>query len=814
MFLVVVVVVVSDNGFDPERIIKVVVIIDERNDDYAFFFVMSRPLFRVVSSRKISQSQLFGSFNNNTDNKKRDKKEKRREKRAPKKLHKIFNSRERRRRRRTPTTTHFEMISTRYDRQMRLWGENGQKLLSSAKILVLDSGATSAEAAKNLILGGISQLTMCDSPKRLVEERDLGNNFMTSLSFFKSSSTNSDEKGDDEEVLERTKRIKRGDMVCKHLKLLNRNVEVNFWEEDPREMIERFRRGEEEKEEDKEDKEEKGTQELRHHRLQDFDVILASQLDEPTMIKLDDICQKLGKKLLTLRSNGCFGTVKISGAKTHCVVEAKPENRKMDLRLSESGVFTELEEFAENFEDLEAMDEQRFAHVPWAVLLLVAKKRFDEKQRQTLEDGDYEAQKQFKEFLKSMRRTKTELNFEEALENVRMAWQKPEVPENVSEFFEKLPRKFRSVTEEGDGVAMMETETTLSSSDVVSITDVGASDVSTKLFWIFVAALEEFTKRNKKFLPLDAGALPDMTSTTDAFVGLQRVYLEKAQKDQREMLRIVKETIVPNLKTTTRSNDNNSISCSHGSKIVDVIEKDVDEKQLEEFCIKFCKNARDIRFVSFTSLADERDIWRWENKPEHEGKKAQVASFLAVDSPQRVCAYSYALLRASDAFEAKLCRKAGTYAPEEGVDNVVASSGTEKGKSMLFHRMTSDCAELRALVTKNLEAAMFQSFSTSTSPTKMDVVERPPSNDADDVNDDGGNGSNIIKAAKAEEAGKFLERLAWEVVRSQGGEIHAVASVVGGVASQEAIKLITGQFVPSHGRVCVHLADGSSAVLP
>ena len=179
-----------------------------------------------------------------------------------------------------------------------------------------------------------------------------------------------------------------------------------------------------------------------------------------------------------------------------------------------------------------------------------------------------------------------------------------------------------------------------------------------------------------------------------------------------------------------------------------------------------------------------------------------------------MCAYSYALLRASNAFEAKVCRKAGTYAPEEGVDNVVASSGTEKGKSMLFHRMTSDCAELRALVTKNLEAAMFQSFSTSTSPTKMDVVERPPSNDADDVNDDGGNGSNIIKAAKAEEAGKFLERLAWEVVRSQGGEIHAVASVVGGVASQEAIKLITGQFVPSHGRVCVHLADGSSAVLP
>ena len=55
--------------------------------------------------------------------------------------------------------------------------------------------------------------------------------------------------------------------------------------------------------------------------------------------------------------------------------EAKPENRKLDLRLSESGTFKELSEYADKFEDLEAMDE-KFAHVPWAVLVLVAKKRF------------------------------------------------------------------------------------------------------------------------------------------------------------------------------------------------------------------------------------------------------------------------------------------------------------------------------------------------------------------------------------------------------------------------------------------------------
>ena len=114
------------------------------------------------------------------------------------------------------------------------------------------------------------------------------------------------------------------------------------------------------------------------------------------------------------------------------------------------------------------MDDKRCAHVAWEVLVLVEKKRFKNRKK-TLEE-DYEAQKEFKEFLKSMRRTKTELNFEEALENVRTEWQKPEVPENVSECFEKLPREFRR---DEDEPMMMDAETDVSSfSNVVSLADV------------------------------------------------------------------------------------------------------------------------------------------------------------------------------------------------------------------------------------------------------------------------------------------------------------------------------------------------------
>ena len=45
--------------------------------------------------------------------------------------------------------------SDKYDRQLRLWGSNGQRSLSRAKILLFNANATGTETLKNLILPGI-----------------------------------------------------------------------------------------------------------------------------------------------------------------------------------------------------------------------------------------------------------------------------------------------------------------------------------------------------------------------------------------------------------------------------------------------------------------------------------------------------------------------------------------------------------------------------------------------------------------------------------------------------------------------------------
>lgn len=63
----------------------------------------------------------------------------------------------------------------KYDRQLRLWGSDGQKKLSEASILLINATAAGTEALKNLILPGVGFITILDD--KLIEQRDLGSIF-------------------------------------------------------------------------------------------------------------------------------------------------------------------------------------------------------------------------------------------------------------------------------------------------------------------------------------------------------------------------------------------------------------------------------------------------------------------------------------------------------------------------------------------------------------------------------------------------------------------------------------------------------------
>lgn len=65
-----------------------------------------------------------------------------------------------------------------YDRQIRLWGLEAQKRIKTALILVINLGAVGTEIAKNLVLGGVGSLTICDNHD--VDEDDFCGGFYVS----------------------------------------------------------------------------------------------------------------------------------------------------------------------------------------------------------------------------------------------------------------------------------------------------------------------------------------------------------------------------------------------------------------------------------------------------------------------------------------------------------------------------------------------------------------------------------------------------------------------------------------------------------
>lgn len=155
--------------------------------------------------------------------------------------------------------------SIRYDRGIRIWGEHGQSALEQARICLLNSSATGAEALKNMVLGGINSFTIVDS--NIVDECDLGNNFLVTPGSIGAS---------------------RAQVVTECLKELNDAVQGSFVEETPRNLIQN-----------------------KPDFFQRFDIVIGTQLLESDEILLDSICRENGVLLVLVRAYGLVGILKV-----------------------------------------------------------------------------------------------------------------------------------------------------------------------------------------------------------------------------------------------------------------------------------------------------------------------------------------------------------------------------------------------------------------------------------------------------------------------------------------------------------------------
>ncbi|GER43097.1 NEDD8-activating enzyme E1 regulatory subunit [Striga asiatica] len=506
---------------------------------------------------------------------------------------------------------------TKYDRQLRIWGEQGQAALEKSSICLLNCGPTGSETLKNLVLGGVGSITVVDGSK--VELGDLGNNFMV-----------------DESSVGQSK----AKTVCAFLEELNDAVKAKFIEEYPEKIIE-----------------------SNPSFFSQFTLVVATQLVEHSMVKLDRICRDSNVMLIFARSYGLTGLVRIS-VKEHAVIESKPDHFLDDLRLNNP--WPELRRFAETI-DLDTSDPVVHKHTPYVIILIKMADEWAKTHNGNL-PSTREEKKVFKDLIKAKMIASDEDNYKEAIE----ASFKVFSPRGIS------PELLQII------------------SDSCAEVNSNSSD-----FWVLVAALKA---------PLE-GAMPDMTSSTELYVNLQKIYQAKAEADF-----LVMETYM--------------------RKILKKIGRDPDS--IPKATIKsFCKNARKLKVRRYRSIEDE-----------YSSPVQQELQKYLTDEDYSMAVGFYILLRAVDRFAANYNSFPGQFDGETDED---------------ISRLKTTAVAL--------------------------------------LNDLGCNGSTLT------------EDLINEMCRYGASELHAVAAFIGGIASQEAIKLITRQFVPLSGTFIFNGVDHKSQLL-
>ncbi|KAM0751876.1 hypothetical protein T439DRAFT_325070 [Meredithblackwellia eburnea MCA 4105] len=147
-----------------------------------------------------------------------------------------------------------------YDRQIRLWGVEAQNKMRTSSVLLLTLRGIAVEIAKNIVLAGIGNLTLLDDKD--VSEEDLGANFFLR-----------------EEDVGR----KRVQAAAPRIQALNPRVSIKTETDSALTSDDDF--------------------------LSQFDLVVVTEIDAPSLIELNKRTRKLNKKLFAASSIGMDGWI-------------------------------------------------------------------------------------------------------------------------------------------------------------------------------------------------------------------------------------------------------------------------------------------------------------------------------------------------------------------------------------------------------------------------------------------------------------------------------------------------------------------------
>jgi Dinucleotide-utilizing enzymes involved in molybdopterin and thiamine biosynthesis family 2 len=232
----------------------------------------------------------------------------------------------------------------KYDRQLRLWGTNGQRKLAECCVVLINATAAGTETLKNLVLPGIGSFHIIDDAKDSPAPQK--NAPFSNFFVFHTTET----KVDNVDCRAKS----RAEIATQHLLELNPDVAGSFSAVDSLECADYASI--------------LSSLATRHGSL----LVVAADLPSCVLLPISNLCwnglgggddddggscstrigQNMGAiPLIIVKSYGLIGSVRIQ-TQRHAIIESKPDNPKPDLRLASTlrnpASFPELQRLADD----------------------------------------------------------------------------------------------------------------------------------------------------------------------------------------------------------------------------------------------------------------------------------------------------------------------------------------------------------------------------------------------------------------------------------------------------------------------------------
>eukprot|EP01084_Bolivina_argentea_P155493 270965_1 len=271
----------------------------------------------------------------------------------------------------------------KYDRQMRLWGAHGQKLLEEGKICMLGSNVAASETLKNCVLPAVGIFTIIDDTDVTIS--DLGNNFFVTQDDVGKKRA----KVVSEWLLEMNPDVS-GEAICRnYIELIN--TDLNYFKQ--------------------------------------FNIVLSTQLYGEPHRKLGEFCWDNNIPYMNIRINGFMAYLRVQFQEL-TIMESHPTNDRTDLFIypQQLKIFPELQKFCDSF-DIDTKDVTEHAHLPCVAILSQFTKRYLAKNENKL-PSNFKEQTDFKDEISSMGNGE---NYDDAVHWASQCYLRPRIDREVKQ---------------------------------------------------------------------------------------------------------------------------------------------------------------------------------------------------------------------------------------------------------------------------------------------------------------------------------------------------------------------------------------------